>query len=152
MKVLLSEGSSLTAREHLTVLGRAGVRVDVLSPVGHPLCEFSRWTGAVHRVPPPSADPLGYLSAVGRLTEAGEYDALLPTHEQAWLFAVGRRLLPRDIPLAVAPPAAFDRVQGKLAFCRLLDELNLPQPEWAEVVEPGDVAGFGFPCWLKSDF
>ncbi|PRZ41165.1 hypothetical protein CLV47_11141 [Antricoccus suffuscus] len=152
MKVLLSEGSSLTAREHLTVLGRAGVKADVLSSISHPLCEFSRWTGTVHRVPSPSADPLGYLAAAGRLTETGGYDALLPTHEQAWLFAVGRKLLPTGIPLAVAPAMAFDRVQGKLAFCRLLDELDLPQPGWTEVAGVADVAGLGFPCWLKSDF
>jgi hypothetical protein len=35
LRVLLSEASSLTAREHLTVLGTAGVQVEAMSS-GHP--------------------------------------------------------------------------------------------------------------------
>jgi hypothetical protein len=42
---------------------------------------------------------------------------VLPTHEQAWLFAVGRHLLPERTPLAVAPAEVFDQAQGRLAFC-----------------------------------
>ena len=151
MRVLLSESSSLTAREHLTVLAAAGVRVDVLSCADQPLARFSRWCLAVHRAPSPSLDPLGYLRAVAALMGTGDYDALLPTHEQAWLFAAGRHLLPEHLPLAVASAEAFDQVQGKLAFCRLLDTLDLPQPAWKAVTDLGDLAEIGFPCWLKSD-
>ncbi|MBO0851097.1 MAG: hypothetical protein J2P20_16665, partial [Pseudonocardia sp.] len=103
VKVLLSEASSLTAREHLTVLARSGVQVDVLSCITHPLARFSRWCHAVRRAPSASLDPLGYLRVVAGLMSTGEYDALLPTHEQAWLFAAGRHLLPENTPLAVAP-------------------------------------------------
>jgi len=152
VKVLLSEASSLTAREHLTVLATAGVQVDALSCINQPLARFSRWCHAVHRAPSASLDPLGYLRAVAALMGTGDYDALLPTHEQAWLFAVGRHLLPERIPLAVAPAEVFDQVQGKLAFCRLLDKLNLPQPAWKVVTNARDIAKVGFPCWLKSDF
>ena len=151
MQVLLSESSSLTAREHLTVLAASGVRVDVLSCADQPLARFSRWCRAVHRAPSPSLDPLGYLRAVAALMSTGDYDALLPTHEQAWLFAAGRHLLPEQLPLAVAPVRAFDQVQGKLAFCRLLDTLDLPQPVWQEITDLGDLAEVGFPCWLKAD-
>ena len=35
LRVLLSEASGLTAREHLTVLGTAGVQVEAMSS-GHP--------------------------------------------------------------------------------------------------------------------
>lgn len=152
MKVLLSEASSLTAREHLTVLAGSGVHVEVLSCLTHPLARFSRWCRAVQRAPSSSLDPLGYLRVVAGLMSSGEYDALLPTHEQAWLFAVGKDLLPEDTPLAVAPAEGFERVQGKLAFCRLLDELELPQPAWKPVTDAADMAEIGFPCWLKSDF
>ena len=151
MHVLLSESSSLTAREHLTVLAASGVRVDVLTCADQPLARFSRWCGGVHRAPSPALDPLGYLRAVAALMDTGDYDALLPTHEQAWLFAVGRHLLPEHLPLAIASAQAFDQVQGKLAFCRLLDSLDLPQPAWRPVTELGDLAEIGFPCWLKSD-
>jgi hypothetical protein len=148
----LSEGSSLTAREHLSVLGPAGVHVDMLSAVVQPLGRFSRWCGQVISVPAVAQDPFGYLKAVSEVISAGRYDALLPTHEQAWLFAAGRHLLPADAPLAVAPIEAFDRVQSKVSFCELLDELALPQPSWSVVTTVADVGAVGFPCWMKSTY
>jgi hypothetical protein len=152
VKVLLSEASSLTAREHLTVLANSGVQVEALSCIDQPLVRFSRWCRAVHPAPAASLDPLGYLRVVAELMGTGDYDALLPTHEQAWLFAVGRHLLPEHTPLALAPAEAFDQVQGKLAFCRLLDQLHIPQPVWKQVTDLRDLSEVGFPCWLKSDF
>lgn len=76
------------------------------------------------RVPCSADDPRGYLAGIAAALREGRYDALLPTHEQAWLFAAGRRLLPADAPLAVSGIEAFDQIQGKLACCRLLDALG----------------------------
>lgn len=151
MRVLLSEASSLTAMEHLSVLGPAGVAVDALSTETLPLGRFSRWCSRTIRVPAVADDPLGYLQRVAALLRSGVYDALLPTHEQAWLFAAARHLLPAESPLAVAPIAAFDRVQSKVEFCRLLDEVGLPPPLWAVVGRAEEVAALGFPCWLKAE-
>jgi hypothetical protein len=152
VRVLLSEASSLTAREHLSVLGPTGIDVDALSSVSLPLSRFSRWSSQIIRVPAIPEDPLGYLEAIGRLLTSGRYDALLPTHEQAWLLAAGRHLLPSDVPLAVSPIEAFDLVQSKVDFCRLLDEMGLPQPAWSLVTGPDHVAAVGFPCWMKAEF
>lgn len=149
--VLLSEASSLTAREFATVLGRRGVRVEAVSAAVAPITRFSRWCRAVHRVPAASADPAGYLRAVDELMATGRFAALLPTHEQAWLFAAGRRFLPRSA-VAVADIAAFDQVASKLAFARLLDELGLPQPRWREVHAPGELGALGYPVWLKAAY
>ncbi len=152
MKVLLSEASSLTAREHLSVLGPAGVEVHALSSSALPLSRFSRWCKGIIRVPAVAEDPVGYLAAVAQSMSCEMYDALLPTHEQAWLFAAGRHLLPPDLKVAVAPIAAFDRVQSKIAFCALLAEIGLPQPDYAIARNAGEVAALGFPCWIKSAF
>lgn len=94
MQVLLSEASSLTAREHLSVLGPSGIQVAVASGSRLAIARFSRWCRRLVRVPRSADDPKGYLAAIGALRE-DRYDALLPTHEQAWLFAAGRHLLPR---------------------------------------------------------
>ena len=117
MRVLLSEASSLTAREHLSVLGPSGMRVDVASSSRLGIARFSRWCRRVVRVPCSADDPRGYLAAIAAALRQGRYDALLPTHEQAWLFAAGRHLLPADAPLAVSDIEAFDQIQGKLACC-----------------------------------
>ncbi len=50
IRVLLTEGSSLTSREVVSCLGPPGYRLEVLD--ADPLCvaRFSRWVRRVHRV------------------------------------------------------------------------------------------------------
>ena len=152
IRVLLSEASSLTAREHLTVLGRAGVRVEAMSSDPFALCRWSRWLRALHRCPAAASDPEGYLAAVARVLASGRFDALLPTHEQAWLFAVARDRLPAATPVALAPAGSFRRVQSKIEFARLLDELGAPQPRWWLAGDEESLAGLAFPYFLKAPF
>jgi hypothetical protein len=58
-------------------------------------------------------DPKGYLAAIATALREGEYHALLPAHEQAWLFAAGPSSPPADAPLAVADIESFDRIRPK---------------------------------------
>jgi hypothetical protein len=97
------------------------------------------------------SDPLGYLELVKRVVDERQIDVVLPTHEQAWLFAAGRPLL-SGVPVAVSDIALFERVQSKIEFARLLDEIGLPQPRWRLVADQGDLAGVPFPYWLKTAF
>lgn len=147
MRVVLTEASSLTARETLTVLGARGLRPDLLTAPSWPLARFSRLRGRLLRAPAPATDPLGYVTAVAELLRSGRADVVLPTHEQAWLLAAGRHLLPADAALPVADVAAHDQVQGKLTFARLLDTLDVPQPRWWL---PGEAATY--PYWVKASF
>ena len=152
LRVLLSEASSLTAREHLSVLGPAGIDVDVASSSRLAIARFSRWCRRVVRVPCSADDPRGCLAVIAAALRSGRYDALLPTHEQAWLFAAGRHLLPADGPLAVSDIEAFDQIQSKLACCRLLGTLGLPQPAWSVLASADDARRVELPCWLKASF
>ncbi|GCD88077.1 carbamoyl-phosphate-synthetase [Nocardioides sp. LS1] len=80
---------------------------------------------------------------------SGRFDALIPTHEQAWLFAAGRHLMPeRNLP--VAPLAAYDSVASKIAFASTLDDLGLPQPAWRPVHAESELAVLGYPVWVKA--
>ena len=150
-RVLLSEASSLTAREFVTVLGRCGVDVEAVSPASAPLARFSRWCHRVHRAPAPSVDPIGYLQRVDGVLAAGRFDALLATHEQAWLFAAGRTLLPHAT-MAIAELGAFEQVQSKTSFAALLDQLGLPQPQWRLVETSDDLSALDFPVWVKAAY
>ncbi len=150
--MLLTEGSSLTSREVVSCLGPPGYRLEVLD--ADPLCvaRFSRWVRRVHRCPPAGADPLAYLRTLERVVFERGIDVVLPTHEQAWLLASARPLLASSVRVAVAGADAFARVQSKIAFAQLLDELRLPQPRWRLVQGAQDLDGLPFPYWLKSAF
>jgi hypothetical protein len=141
----------LTAREVVTCLGPVGFKVEVLD--SDPLClvRFSRWVRKVHRCPRSGADPLGYLEFLKQVVAERQIDVVLPTHEQAWLFAAAARLL-SSVPVAVADIASFGRVQSKVEFARLIDELELPQPQWRLVADPGELETLPFPYWLKTAY
>src|SRR5262249_27856226 len=152
IKILFSEGSSLTAREFLSVLGPCGHWIEVVDSNPACICRFTRCTKRAHRCAPPATDPLGYLAAVKPLPADGSFDLPLPTHEQAWLFAVARRALNPHARIAVASADAFSRVQSKIEFARLLDEVGLPQPKWALVDSPDQLAAWQPPFYLKAPF
>jgi hypothetical protein len=152
VRILFSEGSSLTAREFLSVLGPAGHHIEILDPNPLCICRFSRWTKRVHQCPVPGADPLGYLKTVNALLATGTFDIVLPTHEQAWLFAAGSARLGPAARVAVASANAFIRVQSKIEFARILDDMGLPQPKWQVVHSPDEVVGWQTPFYLKAPF
>jgi len=152
-KILLSEGSSLSAREAITALGLAGHRVELVS--SEPMClgRFSRFVTRVHRAPASGADPDGYLSRVIETVETDRIDALLPVHEQAYLFAAARNRLPSGLGVALAGFDAFEKVQSKASLAELLTRLGVPQPR-TEIVRSANqfAAERPFPFYVKAAF
>ncbi len=152
-KILLSEGSSLSSREAITALGLAGHRVELLS--SDPLClgRFSRFVGRVHRAPASGADPDGYLAKVIDVVKTENVDALLPVHEQAYLFAAARKQLPARLAIALADFEAFEQVQSKAGLADLLTRLNVPQPR-TEIVRSANefAAERPYPFFVKAAF
>lgn len=153
LRILLSEGSSLSARQTITALGEAGYLLDVCDP--NPLCitRFSRFIRHCYRCPAVGTDPLGYLAFVLEHLRQQPYAVLLPVHEQAFLFAKVRDRLPIGVGVALAPFDAFVQVQGKVAFARLMQGLGLPQPPTYIVRSREELeAACRFPCYLKTDY
>ena len=134
------------------MLGPRGHWIEIVDPNPACICRFSRWTRRLHRCPAPGIDPVSYLEVVNELLANGSFDVLLPTHEQAWLFAVARRALNPRVRIAVASSDAFSRVQSKIEFARLLDELSMPQPKWGLVDSPDEIAEWQPPFYLKAPF
>jgi predicted ATP-grasp superfamily ATP-dependent carboligase len=127
-RILLSEGSSLSAREAITALGLAGHRVELMS--SDPIClgRFSRFVDQVHPAPASGRDPDGYLAAVLEVVARRSIDVLMPVHEQAYLFATARHRLPKALHIVLADFVAFEQVQSKTALATLLTRLDVPQP------------------------
>ncbi len=152
-KILLSEGSSLSSREVITALGVAGHRIDLISC--DPMClgRFSRFVRRVHLAPASGADPDGYLAKVIETVKTSGADALLPVHEQAYLFAAARKQLPPGLGIALADFEAFEQVQSKASLAALLTKLKVPQPK-TDVVRSADEFGAmrRFPFFVKAAF
>src|SRR5689334_25030551 len=103
LRVLVSEGSSTSAREAITILGLSGHHVEICDPSPWCLGRYSRFVRKFHRCPPLRDDPAGYLASIEDLIASRRFDVLLPTHEQGFLFArVLERLASR---VALASPS-----------------------------------------------
>ena len=128
MKVLMTEGSSTSARQTLYALGGRHT-IDILDPSAVCQCRFSRYVRRWHRCPSYSQDPIDYLKFLNERLREEEYDVLFPTHEQVYLLARVQDQLRKLVGIALPSFEAIDRMQGKADFIRLLDELQLPYPE-----------------------
>jgi hypothetical protein len=73
LRILLSGGSSLSAREAVAALELAGLRVELVA-------RFSRFVRHVHPAPPSGSDPDGYLSAVLEVVARRSIGVLMPVH------------------------------------------------------------------------
>jgi predicted ATP-grasp superfamily ATP-dependent carboligase len=151
LRVLVSEGSSTSGREAITILGAAGHHVEVCDPSRWCLARYSRFVRKFHHCPGLRTDPAGFLRFVERLLASQHFDVLLPTHEQGLLFArAAARLKPRT-GLALPDFASYRLVHSKAGFSRLLDQLGLPQPPTRIVTSLDRLRdAVRFPCVIKT--
>jgi predicted ATP-grasp superfamily ATP-dependent carboligase len=151
LRVLLSEGSSTSAREAITALGLKGHIVEVCDPSPVCLGRFSRFVRKFHRCPGLRDDPAGYLSFVEKLLAERPFDVLLPIHEQGFVFARVKGRFETRVGLALPVFESYRTAHSKAGFSRLLDELRLPQPATRIVTSPSELrAASRFPCVVKT--
>ncbi len=151
MKILLSDGSSLTARQVAGRLAESGHQVEVLSPDGLCLCRCTRLVRGVHRVPGYGADPLGWLDAALAVYRAGRFDLLFPTQEQvAALAHSAGRLAEGGVRTAVPSFGAVRAVQDKVSASAALRALGIPQPQTAFLGSADDLRAWpSLPVFVK---
>jgi len=152
-KILLSEGSSTSARQVLYALG-GRYPVGLMDPARLCQCRFSRWVGKFHRCPSYASEPVEYLKELARLVRRYRYDIVLPTHEQVYLLSRFRESLARHVAVALPDFDALRRMQKKSDFVRILESLGLPGPPTAVVESLAELDGgrrlpFPFPLYVK---
>jgi predicted ATP-grasp superfamily ATP-dependent carboligase len=153
IRVLLSEGSSLSAREVISDLAPLGYSLHVCDPDPFCLARFSRYVRKVHRCPRFSRDPEAYLDTVSQVVRQERIDVLLPVHEQSYLFARVRSRLEPLVGLAVPGFPAIDTVLNKASFIRLLDELAIPHPPTRMVRTSAEILEADrFPYFVKTAY
>jgi hypothetical protein len=151
LRVLLSEGSSTSARQAITALGLAGHWVEICDPNRHCIGRFSRFVRRFHRCPGLGIDPEGYLAFILDLVSRRRFDVLLPIHEQGFLFAKTQQGLAPHVAVALPSFESYERAHSKTGFSEILSELGLPQPETAFVTNLPDLRKIDrFPFVLKT--
>lgn len=151
MRILLSEGSSTSAREAITALAIGGHEIEVCDPNPYCLGRFSRFVGKFHRCPGLRDHPLAYLSFVQDLLSRRRFDVLLPIHEQGYLFAAAQERLGALVHVALPGFGSYRRAHNKAEFHALLKELDLPQPRTQFVANAGQLQDISrFPCVVKT--
>lgn len=153
MRLLLSDGWSLAARQTATILGWNGHEVEVLGGSWVSLCRHTSHVRHVHKIPPFARDPLAWLHAARDICLQRRITVLIPTQEQvAVLSAFPGVIRQTGTALAVPSFAALRRTQDKVSAAKLLAEIGLPQPEFAVVRGPQalmDAAG-SLPVFVKA--
>lgn len=150
MRILLSEGSSSSARQAIYALGRNHHQIDLVDPSRWCQCRFSSRVRRRIPCPPISRDPIGYAKKIASLVQSGDYDVLFPTHEQVYLFSKFRDFFQRHVGLAVPSFDVLRRIQSKSEFVVLMDELRLPIPASRVVKTKADLFEHDqFPCFVK---
>jgi hypothetical protein len=152
MKILLSDGSGLTARQVAGRLSESGHQVEVLSPEWLCLCRLTRHVRRVHRVPSYGADPLGWLDAALAAYLRGGFDMLFPTQEQvAVLSHAAGRLADAGIRTAVPSFEAVRAVQDKVSASATLGALGVPQPATAFIGSADELRAWpSLPVFVKT--
>ncbi|MDT3688085.1 MAG: ATP-grasp domain-containing protein [Pseudorhodoplanes sp.] len=151
MRILLSEGSSTSAREAITALAMGGHEIEVCDPNPYCLGRFSRFVGKFHRCPGLRDRPLAYLSFVQDLLSRRRFDVLLPVHEQGYLFAAAQEQLAALVHVALPSFESYRHAHNKAGFHALLKELDLPQPRTQFVANAGQLADISrFPNVVKT--
>lgn len=151
MRILLSEGTSTSARQAITALGLGGHEIEICDPNPHCLGRFSRYVRKYHRCPGIARDAEGYLAFMLNQVATRRFDVLLPIHEQGFLFAKVRDRICRHIALALPSFESYQRVFDKVAFSSFLSALDLPQPKTRVVTRQRDLSDLQhFPIVLKA--
>jgi predicted ATP-grasp superfamily ATP-dependent carboligase len=151
LRVLLSEGSSTSSREVVTILGLSGHHVEICDPSPWCISRFSRFVRAFHRSPPLRDNPAAYLAFIEQLLTGNRFDVLLPTHEQGFVFARVADRLHKHVAIALPAFDAYRTAHGKAGLSRLLVELDLPQPATTIVTSPEQLgAAMRFPAVVKT--
>lgn len=149
LRILFTEGASLSARQTLYPLG-GRYDIDVMDPDPLCQCRFSSFVGRFIRSPSFAKQPAEFLRFLLRLVRDRQYDVVLPTHEQNYLLSRFSDAVRSRMAVAVPEFMALEQLQNKASFSRLLTELGLPQPETVIVRSRDELSqSWRYPFYLK---
>jgi predicted ATP-grasp superfamily ATP-dependent carboligase len=152
LRILFTEGSSVSARQALFDLGPRHT-IDVLDPSRLCQCRFSTFTRRLYHCPPFSVDPCGYLARLGERLAAEKYDVVLALHDEVFLLTRVREELSRRTAVAIADFPTVATLQSKVKFVELALELGMASPDTQILTCQQELERWDrYPVFLKLDF
>lgn len=149
LKVLITEGSSGSAKETLYSIGDR-YDIDLLDNNRLCQCRFTRFVRKVHRCPHFATKPDEYLKFLIQTVRAGEFDVLFPVHEQVYLLTRVREQLEKEVAVALPDFETLRQMQSKSDFIRVLNELDIPVPQTKIIKHFDELSDFDdFPSYIK---
>lgn len=150
LKIMLTEGTSLSARQTIYALAPLHPVIDVCD--SKPLVSMAR--SSIHvrtcfRCPPFGKDPAGYLRYLRQRLRSSRYDVLLPVHDQVFLLSRFRERLGELAGLAVPEFDAIQQLQSKASLVRLLAAMGLPFPPTVIGQTRRELQELPTPCFIK---
>jgi biotin carboxylase len=137
LRVLVTDGSSLSARQVVTAAGQMGAVVDILATTSRSLGRFSRYVNRSHAVPRLGSDPRAWMDAALDVLRLGQHDVLLAVHEHtAVVSRAADEVRACGVRLAVPEFAALRQLQHKVTALDALRAAGLAHP-------PTDIAADG---------
>ena len=136
-KVLVVGDNDLAGLATVRSLGRAGLRVSLVSFEDCPAARWSRHVARVHRLGHPLKDPAGFAQAVLALVRREGFDLVLPTSDKGLLPLLPvRREIEAHARFAAPSDEALDAACRKEATVALARSLGVPVPP-TEVLHDG---------------
>jgi predicted ATP-grasp superfamily ATP-dependent carboligase len=149
LKILMTEGTSLSARQTLYALGGRHT-IDVIDPDPLCQCRFSRFVRRWRQSPHFAKHPADFLHFLAQEIQREAYDVILPTHEQVYLLSKFRDVVAQAAGIALPSFNVMRQMQDKAEFTRTLQSLNLPVPVTSFATKPEDLRrNWSYPFYLK---
>ena len=152
LAILMTEGSSISARQIVYDLAPQHV-IDILDPDLLCQCRISTLVRRWYRCPSFTADPCGFLQCLGERLRSGQYDVLVPPHDEVFLLSRVRDALAQKVAVAIPDFKYIPLLQSKLQFYQLAKEIGLPQPEADVIADQMEIERWNdYPRFVKLDF
>ncbi len=153
VRVLVTDGSSLSARQVITAAGQMGASVDLLDGARRSLGRFSRFVDEVFPVPPLGVDPRAWLEAALDVLRLGRHDVLLAVHEHtAVVSRAADEVRACGARIAVPEFSAIRLVQHKVSALNALRDAGLEHPPTHIVATGRELAAMAaeLPAYVKA--
>jgi len=153
IKILLSEGSSISSRQALSVFGQAGYHIELCSYEFITMSRFSRYTKKIHKVPRPNLFPAEYIESLLKIVKKNKFDLLIPVQEETFLLARYADKFQNYTNLPIASFESMDQLQSKVKFALLLEKLHIPSPNTQIVSSLKELKAAAMPgYYIKTEY